>query len=138
LAWRVKHLHELLLGDVEESSKQILVEIANEHGIPISEMETDKGHIHLLIECRPQHYIPSIAKALKGVSARRMFIKHPELKSRIWGGRLWNPSCFAAAVSDQAEQQLREYIQSQQQKRKSGPRYTAFHQMFLFWSLIIH
>lgn len=27
------------------------------------------NHIHLLIECIPQHHIPNILKALKGVSA---------------------------------------------------------------------
>lgn len=32
-------------------------------------MESDKDHIHLLIECKPQHYIPNIVKANHGISS---------------------------------------------------------------------
>ena len=31
-----------------------------------SEIESDCDHIHLLIDCTPQHSIPSMMKALKG------------------------------------------------------------------------
>ncbi len=37
----------------------------------ITECNTDKDYVHLLIECSPQHFIPDMVKALKGVSARR-------------------------------------------------------------------
>lgn len=69
--------------------------------------------MHLLVECKPQHYLPNMVKALKGVSARRMFIAHPELKEKLWGGALWNPSYFVATVSEHTEKQIREYIQEQ-------------------------
>ncbi|OCN04440.1 transposase [Erysipelotrichaceae bacterium MTC7] len=79
-------------------------------------MESHKDHIHLLIECHPQHYIPSIVKAFKGVSARLLFKKHPELKQQLWGGHLWNPSYFVATGSNNTEKQIRAYIQSQKKK----------------------
>ncbi|OCN03764.1 transposase [Erysipelotrichaceae bacterium MTC7] len=79
-------------------------------------MESHKDHIHLLIECNPQHYIPSIVKAFKGVSARLLFKKHPELKQQLWGGHLWNPRYFVATGSNNTEKQIRAYIQSQKKK----------------------
>lgn len=79
-------------------------------------METDKDHIYLLIDWSPQHLIPNIIKALKGVSARIIFQKHPELKSQLWGGSLWNPSYFVATVSENTEEQIRQYIQNQKAK----------------------
>ncbi|OCN04984.1 transposase [Erysipelotrichaceae bacterium MTC7] len=79
-------------------------------------MESHKDYIHLLIECNPQHYIPSIVKAFKGVSARLLFKKHPELKQQLWGGHLWNPSYFVATGSNNTEKQIRAYIQSQKKK----------------------
>lgn len=82
----------------------------------ILELESDKDHVHLLIECKPQHYIPNMVKAFKGVSARFLFKKHPELKKRLWGGHLWNPSYFVATVSENTEEQIREYIQNQKKK----------------------
>ena len=102
--------------EIEKSVKKILYDIASEHEFTISEMETDKDHIHLLIECKPQHYITNMVKTLKGVSARRMFIAHPELKAELWGGHLWNPSYFVATVSEQTEKQICQYIQHQKKK----------------------
>ena len=93
-----------------------MIEIAGNYGVTIVEMETDQDHIHLLVECTPQHYIPDILKTLKGVSARRLFQLHPEIKQKLWGGHLWNPSYFVATASEDTETQIRTYIQSQQQK----------------------
>ena len=57
--------------------------------------------IHLLVNCSPQHYIPDMIKALKGVSARLLMKEFgEELKRKLWGGHLWNPSYFVATVSE--------------------------------------
>lgn len=79
-------------------------------------MKTDKDHIHLLMECSPQHFIPRIIKILKGSSARKLFVKYPELKKRLWDGHLWNPSYFVATVSENTEEQIKKYIQTQKIK----------------------
>ena len=56
-------------------------------------------------------------KALKGVSARLLMEQYgEELKKRLWGGHLWNPSYFIATVSENTEEQIRKYIQSQKVK----------------------
>ncbi|AHD05550.1 transposase [Paenibacillus larvae subsp. larvae DSM 25430] len=41
----------------------------DENDAGIAEMESDKDHIHLLIECKPQHYIPNIVKANHAISS---------------------------------------------------------------------
>lgn len=105
-----------MYGQVDIDVKQFLKQIADDNTIKIMEIESDKDHIHLLIECTPPHYIPSIVKAFKGVSARLLFKKHPELKQLLWGGHLWNPSYFVATVSENTEEQIRKYIQNQKKK----------------------
>lgn len=82
----------------------------------LNTIATDLDHIHMLIDCSPQHYIPNIVKALKGVSARLLFKEQPEIKSMLWGGHLWNPSYFVATVSENTEEQIRDYIRSQKMK----------------------
>jgi putative transposase len=116
LVWCVKYRHDVLIGQVDTDVKELLQQIAIDNDVQIVEMESDKDHIHLLIECKPQHYIPSVVKAFKGVSARFLFKKHPELKKRLWGGHLWNPSYFVATVSENTEEQIRQYIQNQKKK----------------------
>ena len=59
-------------------------------------METDKDYIHLLIECSPQHQIPNIIKALKGVSARLLFLKHPEIKKISMGRKPMESKLFCS------------------------------------------
>lgn len=96
-----------MCGHVDIEVKQLLNKIADDNNVKIIEMESDKDHIHLLIECTRQRYIPSIVKVFKGVSARLLFKKHPEIKQWLWGGHLWNPSYFVVTVSENTEEQIR-------------------------------
>jgi len=116
VVWCTKYRKRIIKDDVEARLKELLKKIAEDHGIEILEMEADQDHIHMLIECKPQHYIPNIIKAFKGTSARFLFLTHPELKSQLWGGHLWNPSYFVATVSENSESQIVEYIKSQKIK----------------------
>jgi putative transposase len=116
LVWCTKYRKKILDGNIESTLKAKLKKIAVENEFEILEMECDKDHVHLLVDCSPQHFIPNIIKAMKGVSARHMFKEHPEIKNKIWGGSLWNPSYYVSTVSDTTEEQIRRYIQSQKEK----------------------
>lgn len=116
IVWCVKDRRKVLTGAVEEKLKKILFKIADENGFTIEELHCDQDHVHLLMDCKPQHYIPNFIKALKGVSGRFIFKECPWLKDSLWGGHLWNPSYFIATVSENTEAQVREYIQSQKEK----------------------
>ena len=70
IVWCVKYRHKVLDGEIEKRLIELLKQIAEDNGFDILEINTDKDHIHLLINCSPQHYIPNMIKAMKGVSAR--------------------------------------------------------------------
>lgn len=117
IVWCVKYRHKVLEGQVETRLIEILQQIANDNGFAILEINTDKDHIHLLINCSPQHYIPNMIKAMKGVSARLLMKEFGNpLRKKLWGGHLWNPSYFVATVSENTEEQIRKYIQHQKVK----------------------
>lgn len=121
IVWCVKYRKNLLHGIVDTRLKEIAAEQSRVHNFTIVEMETDGDHIHMLVQCSPQHYIPNIMKALKGNSARFLFKEFPHLKKELWGGHLWNPSYFICTVSDRTEEQIKTYIQEQPTKeRKRG------------------
>lgn len=82
-------------------------------------METDLDHIHILLECSPQHFIPNILKIFKGISARKLF-KTSWDKNKLWNGHLWNPSYFVATVSENTEEQIKRYIQTQKERWEGG------------------
>ncbi len=116
IVWCVKDRHKIIRDDVEASLIRIIKSIAEENKFTIEEINTDLDHIHLLISCTPQHYIPNMMKALKGVSARLLFKEQASLKKSLWGGHLWSPSYFVATVSENTEEQIREYIKRQKIK----------------------
>jgi len=118
VVWCVKYRHKILNGDIEADLRWILQRIADDNGFQITELNMDEDHVHLLLDCRPQHYIPNMIKALKGVSGRYLMQKHgDDLRKKLWGGHIWNPSYFIATVSENTESQVREYIRSQKQER---------------------
>ena len=117
LVWCVKYRRKILTIEIEKDVIEILNKIARDNNFEILECNGDLDHIHLLINCSPQHYIPDMIKALKGVSARLLMKKYGEyINEMLWGGHLWNPSYFIATVSENTEMQIREYIQNQKEK----------------------
>lgn len=117
IVWCVKYRRKVLVEEIEESLFEILNKIADDNGFKILECNGDRDYVHLLIDCSPQHYIPNMIKALKGVSARLLMKQYKDkLKSKLWGKHLWSPSYFIATVSENTGSQIRQYIQDQKIK----------------------
>ena len=117
IVWCVKYRKKVLSTEIENSLISILNQIAKDNNFSILECNGDLDHIHLLIDCSPQHYIPNIIKALKGVSARLLFKQYGDtLKKQLYSGHLWSPSYFVSTVSENTETQIRLYIQKQKIK----------------------
>jgi putative transposase len=116
IVWCTKYRKQVLTKEVEPYLRQSLEKIAMENQFSILELAIQGDHVHILLDCKPQHSIPSIIKALKGVSARHMFKEYPELKDQLWGGALWNPSYYAGTVSENTQTQIERYIQKQKRE----------------------
>ena len=117
IVWCVKYRRKIITARIENRLIEILNGIADDNGFQILERNTDKDHVHLLVNCSPQHYIPDMIKTLKGTSARLLMKEFgEELKMKLWGDHLWNPSYFVSTVSENTEEQIRKYIQNQKRK----------------------
>ena len=69
IEWCTKYRKPVLVNETEQSLKMSLQQTAETIKINIAEMECMPDHIHLLVECSPQHFIPDMIKVLKGNSA---------------------------------------------------------------------
>ena len=116
IVWCTKYRKRILQDGVEEELKEMLQQIAAEYSFQILAMEVMPGHIHLLLDCKPQFRISDMVKIMKGNTARWLFLRHPELKRSLWGGHLWNPSYCAVTVSDRSREQVTQYINSQKER----------------------
>lgn len=117
IVWCVKYRHKILTLKIENGLVELLYQIARENNFQIIECNTNKDHIHILINCSPQHYIPDIIQKMKGITSRILMKENREvLSKKLWGGHLWNPSYFVATVSDNTEEQIRKYIKNQKRR----------------------
>lgn len=108
-----KYRKPIFTGSIEADVRQYLLETMQSLEMRPLAMEVMPDHIHLLVDCKPQLRLSDAVKILKGNTARWLFLKHPELKKQLWGGHLWNPSYFAATVSERTLEQVTQYINSQ-------------------------
>jgi len=99
---------------VESRLKEIVQSVAAECQFEISEVETDKDHIHLLVSCDPQFGIHKCVKRMKGRSSKLLREEFPHLKSRL--PSLWTNSYFVASVGGAPISVLKQYIRDQQHK----------------------
>ena len=117
IVWCVKYRRKILTPEIESSLFELLRKISEDNGFELLECNGNLDHVHLLVNCSPQNYIPDMIKALKGVSARLLMKEYgDDLKKQLWGGHLWNPSYFIATVSENTESQIMEYILKQKEK----------------------
>ena len=116
LVWCTKYRKKVLRDGIDTECREMLEEMAGEYKFTITDMEVMPDHIHLLLDCRPQFYIPDMIKIMKGNLARRLFIRHPELRNELWGGHLWNPSYCAVTASDRSSEQVERYILTQKDR----------------------
>jgi len=68
-------------------------------------------NIVLFISIEPKIPLTVAAKSLKGGSARTIFTRHPEIKKKLWGGHLWNPSYFVGTAGDVSASIIQQYIE---------------------------
>ena len=116
IVWSVKYRQEIIRGDIEKSLKEILYYIALEKGFCIKEIELMPDHVHVFVTAKPKVSPSYIYKMLKGISGRRLFIKHSAIKKKLWKGHIWNPSTYIETIGHISEDIVKKYIQDQKKK----------------------
>ena len=120
IVWCTKYRRKVLTDGVDTDCRKFLEELAEEYRFRILAMEVMPDHVHLLVDARPQFFISDMVKIMKGGLARQLFLLHPEIKKKLWGGHLWNPSYCVVTVSDRSREQVEHYIESQKEKAWGG------------------
>ncbi len=110
----VKYRKKVLTAEIENDLKALFQEIGKEKGFEVVLAEVDEGdHIHVFATAHPKVAPSYIVKMLKGISARKLFMKYPELKRQLWGGHLWNGSFYLETVGSISEEAIKKYIENQ-------------------------
>jgi putative transposase len=95
--------------------KQFLYDAAKKYGYTIIQMETDKDHVHLLLEYQPKVSVSDIVKQLKQHSTYQMWQNHKEYLSKYYWKHqiLWSDGYFACSIGQVSQEIIEKYIQNQ-------------------------
>ena len=114
IVFSVKYRKRILSGDVERYIRQLIGEIAIDKGFEVQAVEVGNGdHIHLFISAHPKISPSYMVKMIKGITARKILLKYPELKRQLWKGHLWNSSYYIETIGHISEETVKKYIEDQ-------------------------
>lgn len=115
LIFVTKYRKSLFHGAFRTDVKQYIYETAQRYHWYIRRMETDKDHIHILLQYNPTDSITNIVSRLKQESTYKAWNHHYEYLSQFyWKERtLWSDGYFAATVGDVSKATIERYIENQ-------------------------
>lgn len=95
--------------------KKLSVEIATKHNVSIRYMETDKDHIHYMIETQPNINLANFVKTMKSYITYHIWKKYPNYLSKcFWKERtFFSDGYFLASIGNVSQEILKKYIESQ-------------------------
>lgn len=114
--WSTKYRREVLVDHIAEDLHQLHELIAEQKGVTLIEQEIMPDHVHLFISAHPKFAPATIAKIFKGITAKKLFERHPELKYQLCNGHLWNPSYYLGTCGDATKDVVERYMESQKVK----------------------
>jgi len=110
-----KYRKKLLQGGFADNIKQKLYNIANYYGYNIIAMETDKDHIHILLEYDTTDRVSDIVKLLKQLTTYYTWQRYPVFMQRQYWKRhiLWSDGYFACSIGEVSAATIQKYIELQ-------------------------
>ncbi len=78
-----KYRRSVFSTEVDESLKEICLEISKRYEIEFLEIGTDKNHVHFLVQSAPTYSPTKIIQTIKSLTAREIFTRHPEVKEAM-------------------------------------------------------
>lgn len=114
--WSTKYRRNVLVGSVAEDLHWLHEMIAEQKGISLVDQEIMPDHVHIFVNAHPIFAPANIVKIFKGITAKKLFEKHPELRDQLWDGHLWNSSYYVGTCGDATKDVIERYVEMQKVK----------------------
>ncbi len=105
----------LISKQISDDIKQLSYEICGKHHVIIRYMETDKDHIHYMIETEPTTFISKIVNLMESYTTYHIWERYSNyIRKHFWKeNTFWTNGYFACSVGTVSEEMLRKYIENQ-------------------------
>lgn len=110
-----KYRHPVLTGKLKDRLLELSFNVIEDYWkCRILEISTDKDHIHILFESKPQVQLSKLVNNYKTVTSRILRKEFAdELSPYYWKPYFWSDSYFIGCVSDRTREAVRFYMQNQ-------------------------
>ncbi|MBU0760944.1 MAG: IS200/IS605 family transposase [Nanoarchaeota archaeon] len=112
----IKYRKDLFLEEsYVETVKQICKDIEDRFHVLFETAGFDEDHVHFLVESLTTTYSPAkIFQFVKSITARELFLRHPEIKKELYHGEFWSDGGYAGTVGEGINADIiRNYIKNQ-------------------------
>lgn len=115
IIFATKYRKPILVGSIREDVMQSVYDTCKRYHWYIKKMETDKNHIHLLIQYNPTDSITKIVSRLKQHTTWRIWkTHHKKLSYYYWKEHtFWSDGYFAASIGKVSQSTIEHYIEYQ-------------------------
>ena len=110
-----KYRKQLLKWTIADDVKQKILDLCNSNGWNIIAMETDKDHIHYMIETEPNINLSNWVRTMKSYTTYHIWKLHKKyLSKEFWKeNTFFTDGYFICSIGNVSEKQLRKYIENQ-------------------------
>ena len=77
-----KYRKAIFTDSVDAVLKDVCIQIAERYEIHFLEIGTDRDHVHFLVQSVPMYSPKKIVQTIKSLTAREIFKRCPEVKSK--------------------------------------------------------
>ena len=100
--------------EVDETLKEIFMEISRRYPIHFLEIGTDNNHVHFLVQSMPTYSATKIITVVKSITVREIFRIHPYVRKQLWRGEFWSDGYFVNTVSKYGDEDtISQYVKEQ-------------------------
>ena len=113
----VKYRRKVINDPISDRAKEIFEYIAPNYGITLEEWNHGIDHVHVMFRAQPKTEISKFINAYKSASSRLIKKEYPEISQKLWKGAFWSQSFCLMTAGAAPLEVIRQYIESQGEKR---------------------
>ncbi len=115
----LKYRKGVITKEIRETLKEICIEISDRFEINFIEIGYESNHVHFLVQSVPKLFVSEISRTIKSITTKQLFLRHPEIELKLWGGNFWTSGYYSNTVGQYAnEEVIRKYVESQGKEKE--------------------
>ena len=117
MIFSTKYRRDCLVG-IEQSVKQVFLDIGDTSEFDVIEVGVDTNHVHLVVSSKPTLAPEDIVRRLKQISVHRLWkCNYDHLAQFFWGKRrgstVWTGGYFCETIGPVQEETILNYVKNQ-------------------------